>query len=279
MEVLFPRSLAALQEMFAAYPGAVVMAGGTDVLVRLRGADSRPPALICLERLDGIKCLERRGDQLFIGAGVTIGQLAADDAVGQAVPALRQAASLLGSPPVRHAATLGGNICTASPAGDTLPPLYAADATVETAGPEGCRRLAVADFVAGPGRTVLRPGELVTGVSVPACGRDTLSAYYKVGRRRATAIAVVSLAVRLRLGGDGSVEMIRLAWGSVGPTVIRLPAVEDHLRGRRLSAALLREAGAMVAAAVKPIDDVRARAAYRRRVAGNLLLRLAGQEE
>jgi len=279
MDTLFPRSLPALWELLAAYPGAVVMAGGTDVLVRLRGAESRPPALICLERLEEITRLECRGDELFIGAGVTIARLAADDAVGQAVPALRQAALLLGSPPVRHAATLGGNICTASPAGDTLPPLYAADATVEIAGREGCRRLAVAGFVTGPGRTALRPGEIVTGVSVPACGRDTLSAYFKVGRRQATAIAVVSLAVRLRLAGDGSVELIRLAWGSVGPTVKMLPAVEDHLRGRHLSAALLREAGAMVAAAVEPIDDVRASAAYRRRVAGNLLLRLAGRDE
>ncbi len=279
MEVLFPRSLPALWDMLAAYRGAAVMAGGTDVLVRLRGADSRPPVLICLERLDEIKRIERHGDELFIGAGVTIERLAADAAVGQALPALRQAASLLGSPPVRHAATLGGNICTASPAGDTLPSLYTADATVEIAGREGCRRLSAADFIVGPGRTDLCPGEIVTGVSVPACGRDTLSTYFKVGRRQALAISVVSLAVRLRLAGDGAVEMIRLAWGSVGPTVTRLPAVEDHLRGRRLSAALLHEAGAMAAAAVKPIDDVRASASYRRRVAGNLLLRLAGPDE
>lgn len=278
MKVLFPRTPAELRAMFAAFPGGSVLAGGTDILVRLRKTGDKPPALFCLERLTALQNIAVCGEELVIGAGVTIEQLVASAIVKKTFPALWQAASVLGSPPVRHGATVGGNICTASPAGDTLPPLYVFGAEVMIGNGEDQRRMGIADFIAGPGCTALGPGEFVAGVALPLPASEEFSVYYKVGRRQALAIAVVSLAVSLQREKGGAVRRIKLAWGSVGLTVTTLPAVEEFLRGQRLSAALLRQAGAMAAAAVRPIDDVRASAAYRRQVAGNLLLRLAEGE-
>lgn len=275
MEVFFPRTLAELWPLKAANPESAVMAGGTDLLVRLRKTGERPPAIIALERLAELRRMSIEGGGLRIGAAVTIGELAASEIVRDALPALWQAAAALGSPPVRHGATVGGNVCTASPAGDTLPPLYVYGAAVAVAGAAGCRRLPIGDFILGPGRTSLAPGEIVTDIIVPLPTGGAFSAYYKVGKRRAMAIAVASLAVCIVRTADGAAGKVRLAWGSVGPTVISLPAVEAFLAGKRLAPDVLRQAGAMAAAAVLPIDDVRASAGYRRSLAGNLLLKLA----
>jgi CO/xanthine dehydrogenase FAD-binding subunit len=275
MEVLFPRALSELWPLMAGQPGGAVLAGGTDLLVRLRKTADKPPVLFALERLAELRRMELCGGELCLGAGVTAGEIVASTVVKNNLPALWQAASVLGSPPVRHSATIGGNICTASPAGDLLAPLYAFGAVVTVANAESRHRLPIADFIAGPGRTVLGPGEIVTGVAVPLPPPAAFSAYYKVGKRQALAIAVASLAVSLVRSADSSVERISLAWGSVGPTVTVLPAVERYLQGKPLSPESLRQAGAMAAAAVKPIDDVRASAEYRRRLAANLLLKLA----
>ncbi len=167
MEVFFPRTLAELWPLKAANPESAVMAGGTDLLVRLRKTGERPPAIIALERLAELRRMSIEGGGLRIGAAVTIGELAASEIVRDALPALWQAAAALGSPPVRHGATVGGNVCTASPAGDTLPPLYVYGAAVAVAGAAGCRRLPIGDFILGPGRTSLAPGEIVTDIIVP----------------------------------------------------------------------------------------------------------------
>lgn len=279
MEVLFPKTLPELWSLFAAFPEGAVLAGGTDILVKLRKTAAEPPAVFSLERLAELRRLETIGGELFIGAGVTIGELVASEFIKKTLPGLWQAAAVLGSPPVRHAATIGGNLCTASPAGDMLPPLYVFDAEVAIAGPQGRRRVKIADFIAGPGRTALIRGEIVTDIIVPLPSPEVFSAYYKVGKRQALAVAVASLAVCLKRDTGGAVGRIKLAWGSVGPTVTVLPAVEELLCGQRLTAPLLGQAGAMAAAGVRPIDDVRASAAYRRQLAGNLLLRLDGALE
>ncbi len=148
-------------------------------------------------------------------------------------------------------------------------------AEVELASASGARRLALADFLLGPGRTALAPGEALIAVHVPVPGVDVRQHFEKVGRREALAVAVVSLAALVRLGHGGIIAEARLAWGSVGPTVWRCPEAEAALIGRRLSLTALSEAAALVRARVRPIDDVRASADYRREVAGNLLLRLA----
>ena len=282
MNVLFPRTRAELFQALAE-PGARVLAGGTDLLVRLRSGRETAAALVSLDKIPELRGISETGGEglgrgLRLGAATTHAELLAHPLVRARLPMLAQALSELGSPPIRNMGTLGGNICTASPAGDTLPPLMALGAEVELASARphgaGTRRLPLAEFITGPGRTALAPGEVLAAVQVPPPGAGWVQHFEKVGRRNALAVAVVSLAALLRTERGGTVAEARLAWGSVGPTVWRCPEAEAVLVGRRLSLTALGEAAAVVRARVKPMDDVRASADYRRTVAGNLLLRL-----
>ena len=250
------------------------MAGGTALLVKLRHSGRRPPALICLERIAELQELTLTDAEITIGAAVTLQRLLECDTVKTEFAALHQALTVLASPPVRHSATLAGNLCTASPAGDTLPPLYVFNASVDTVCTGKYRRIPVAEFIAGPGRTVLQPGEVVTSVRLARGPSGRNSGYYKVGKRQAMAIAVASLAALVTPEKNGR-RQIRLAWGSVGPTVMTAPAIESFLADRSFTEENLRQAGALVSEFVQPIDDLRASAGYRRQLAANLLLRLA----
>ncbi len=275
MEVLFPRTLEELNTMRADSPDGLIMAGGTDLLVRLRRNGQKPSAVFCIERIEELQRLDILEEEFVIGAAVTLQSLLECETIKQELTALHQAIAELASPPVRHSATLIGNVCTASPAGDTLPPLYVLDAAVEVCSATGSRRQPVADFITGPGKTTLQAGEMVTAVRVPRPAAAMRSVYYKVGKRKAMAISVASMAASLTTDDDGTITAVKLAWGSVGPTVTIAPAVEEYLLGRVLSVECVRDAGQLAAAAVCPIDDLRASADYRRCVAGNLLLRLA----
>ena len=270
-----PGSLAELWELMEAHPGAALLAGGSDLLPRRRAGLIDPPALLGLE---GIAELRRVHDEepgwLFLGATARHAELLRHPLVQARLPLLIQALRVLGSPLIRNQGTLGGNLCTASPAGDTLPPLYALQAQVELRSAGSSRRLGMADFILGPGRTALAPGEILYGLWVPTGQPWTLAHFEKVGLRRALAIAVVSLAALLSLDDAGLVREARLALGSVGPTVLRAPRAEAALLGQRLESAVLEHAAALLRQEVSPMDDARASADYRRQVAGNLLLRL-----
>jgi xanthine dehydrogenase FAD-binding subunit len=256
-------------------PGTRVYAGGTDVLVKLRAGLDQPRRLICLERIRDLQGIEDRGDRVLIKAGTPLARIAADPLVRTLFPVLTRAVRVLGSPPIRNMGTMGGNICSASPAGDTLPPLYALQAEVSLRGRTTDRRLPIRDFIRGPGQTALGPQEIMTGVWIPKKPPFNHQHYEKVGQRQALAIAIVSLAALVDLSPEGIIREIRLAWGSVGPTVVTAPAVEAVLRGRPLTLAVLRDAAGEARRAVVPIDDLRASADYRREVAGNLLYRLS----
>lgn len=274
MEVLFPRSTEELWTMMSASKGGAVMAGGTDLLVRLRKTGRTFPALFCLERIEELQQIRENEKEVRIGAAVAHQRLLDNVTVKKRLKVLWDSIAVLGSPPVRHSGTLGGNLCTASPAGDTLPPLYVLGARVEIWSKSAKRSVRMDEFISGPGRQALREGEIVAGVSIPLPSEEIFSAYYKVGKRKAMAIAVASVAVCAEITGNGVVDRIKLAWGSVGPTVTTLPEVEALLRGKVLSEEILRRAGKMVSGSISPIDDIRGSAEYRRRVAGNLLLNL-----
>lgn len=278
MPLLLPTHLAEVLDLLAARPDARIMAGGTDLLVRLRASGRMPENLVCLERVAELRRIDTletvSGPAVRIGAAATITDLLRSDTVRSRLPLLHRAAALFASPLVRNSATLGGNICTASPAADTLPALHVLNASVELRSPRGTRILPIPHFIAGPGRTALEPGELLTGVVVPVSQRFHIQHFEKVGQRQALAIAVVSLAAVAALE-DGIVREVRLAWGSVGPTIVRSPEAEALLRGKRLTLTGLRAAAQAARQAVSPISDVRASADYRREVAGNLLLRLS----
>jgi len=274
MRVLFPQTINELQTLLAEIPQGRIMAGGTDLLVKLRQPGQQIPAVFCLEQLSELQQTGWQQDEFCIGAAVTQQQLLDNAVIRAEYSGLYQALNELASPPIRHAATLVGNICSASPAADGLPPLVALDAKVDIVGLAGCRFLPIADFISGPGQNCLQPGEFVSGVRLPRLPQGAVSVYHKVGKRKALAIAVASLAAVYRTATDGMLQTIRLAWGSVGPTVVVAPEVEAYLLGKPLSEAMLRQAGELVRQAVSPIDDVRASAQYRRSLAGNLLLKL-----
>jgi CO/xanthine dehydrogenase FAD-binding subunit len=229
--------------------------------------------VIALRRVDGLRGVRAEGDEVVIGAATTYRDLLAPD-VAALVPALAQAARTVGSPQIRAAGTLGGNIGTASPAGDTLPVLVAAGATVELAGPDGTRSLPAAEVFVGVKRTALAPGEVITAVRLPrATGAQ---GYKKVGVRNAMVIAVASVAVVI----DMPRRRVGVGLGSVGPVPLPAPAAGafaaeaiDWDSGRLHEPGSSERFGEMVAAAASPIDDHRSTAAYRRHAIGVMAAR------
>ena len=273
-KVLLPHTSEELWEVLRAEPQAAVYAGGTDLLVKLRQGLVDPSCLVCLERIEELKGVQEFGHEVFIGACSTHAYLLANPIIRSNFPVLTKALELLGSPPIRNMGTIGGNICTASPAADSLPPLYVLEAEVEIRSKNTSRRMALKEFIQGPGKTSLQPGEIVSGIWVKKAPGYNLHHFEKVGQRKALAISIASLAGLLRASEKGVIEEARFAWGSVGPTIITSPEVEKALVGNRLSRPVLEKAACLARSAVEPIDDIRASGEYRRLVSGNLMVRL-----
>ncbi len=269
-----PNSLDELWSCFEHKPHGAVYAGGTDLLVGVYNGFVNPEALICLDRIEELKRVEDRGESIRVGACATHTQLFDDPLIKNHLSVLWQAIKGIGSPLIRNMGTIGGNICTASPAGDTLPPLFTLKAEVELRSKESRRMMPVGEFITGPGGSRLERAEILAGVWVKKPEEYNVHHFEKVGLRNALACSVVSMAALLRISREKVVEKAALAWGSVGPTVITCPEAERVLTGKPLSTAILQEAAALARKAVCPISDVRADADYRRIVAGNLLLRL-----
>lgn len=271
LSIALPHSLSELWPILAT-PGTLLMAGGTDLLVKRRNGHVTG-AICCLERIPELRGVETTDETLRIGAATPLADLLRNAELASRLPVLQQAIRQLGSPLIRNQATLGGNLCTASPAGDTLPALHVLGAELELVAEHATRRVPVAQFISGPGRTALLPGEVLAAVHVPLPAPNAVQHFEKVGRRQAMAIAVASLAAMLVLEGN-VIRDIQLAFGSVGPTILRCPAAETLLTGQQLCREQLTAAANLVRAAVSPISNVRATADYRRLVAGNLVLRL-----
>ena len=277
---LSPATLPEALDLLARNADALPLAGGTDLLVRRRsGAVDEARPLLALDRLAELHGVSVERECLAIGAATSFSALIGSPLVAAHAPVLASAARTVGGPALRNRASLGGNLCTASPAGDSLPPLAVLAAEVELMSAHGRRVLSVDEFITGPGKTALRPGELLCRVFIPLASASEFShqRFEKVGRRQSMAISVTSFCGGLRIQDDGCITSARFAWGSVGPTVVRLPAVEKALLGERLNAENIGAAAEVARAGVTPISDDRASAEYRRRLAGNLLARfLAG---
>jgi xanthine dehydrogenase small subunit len=274
--VFSPHTMDELWTILVDEPGAAVVAGGTDLLPRERRGAGEIPALVFIGGIDELTEIRSENEMVFIGAAASLRRIAENALIRENFPVLKEAIEWIGSPAIRTMGTLGGNICTASPAGDTLPPLYVLSAFVETRSANGFRVVPLERFILGPGRTALEKGEILYGVWVRKQKGSTIHHFEKVGQRRAQAISIASMAGVLDLSAGGTTQAIRLAWGSVAPTVVRIPAVEEYLTGKPLLPEVLEKALPLVRDHVSPIDDERASAAYRRRVSANLLLRLAG---
>lgn len=275
MAVIVPRSLADALRALADAPDATVLAGGTDLMVEVNGGHRRIADVIAVNRVAEL-CSWRHdpgSSELFIGAGVTYDEISQPPLAGW-VPALAQAARTVGSPQIRHAATIGGNLGTCSPAGDGLPPLAALDAVVHLASAAGDRTLPFAEYMVGPKRTARLPGELILGVTVPVL--HGWQGYSKVGVRNAMVIATASAA----LVTDTATGSVRIALGSVGPTILRCPEAEafaaEHVdvAAGTVTDDAVAEFASLVRQAARPIDDHRSSAAYRRHAVGVLAARL-----
>ncbi len=275
MAVLLPSSVEEAVDALAAHPGAHLLAGGTDLMVEVNAGHRRPADVVALGRVAGLRRWHHDAESgtVAIGAGVTFASLEGTPFTSL-VPALAQAARTVGSPQIRNAATIGGNLGTASPAGDALPVLAALDAAVTVAGPSGRREIAIHDLFTGVKRTSLAPGELVVSVTLPVL--DGYQGFTKVGVRNAMVIAIASACLAV----DRPARTIRVALGAVGPTVLRAREAEawvaDRLDwdGRPAGAALAGEFGERVAVEARPIDDHRSTATYRRHAVGVLASRL-----
>jgi CO/xanthine dehydrogenase FAD-binding subunit len=262
MEFLRPASWTDALAAKAAHPDALPIAGGTDVMVELNFDRRRPPALLDLTRVADLAEWGSDGPVLRIGAGVTYRRLIEE--LGGRLPGLAMASRTVGSPQIRNRGTVGGNLGSASPAGDAHPPLLAAGAAVEVASVRGTRRVPVAGFFTGPKRSALAPDELIAAVLVPpAAGPQQFA---KVGTRNAMVIAVCAFALSL----DVPRRRVGTGIGSAAPTPIRAPEAEEFLASivdwdAALPDGVAQRFGDLVAAAAAPIDDVRGTAAYRRR--------------
>jgi len=275
-----PHTCAEASALLQALPDARVLAGGTDIVVRLKDQLAWPP-LVEISRLAELHGMTEKDGWLRLGALSTWTEIEHAALTARLADVLVEAAREVGSPQIRNRGTLGGNVANASPAGDSLPALFVLDAELELRGTQGTRRVAVAQFCCAPGKTVLAHDELIVAIWVPVRA-GWRGAFVRLGQRAALAISKVSVAVRV-LRADGIVQDSRIALGAVAPTVLRVPEAEAVLRGQRLSAAVMQAAAAAVCAAARPITDIRSNEPYRRAMCGELLqralARLANQSD
>jgi CO/xanthine dehydrogenase FAD-binding subunit len=253
MEFLQPPTWREALEARVAHPDALPIWGGTDVMVELNFARKRPEALLDLTQVDELSRWSAQDGWLKIGAGVSYTRVIAE--LGDELPGLAMASRTVGSPQIRNRGTIGGNLGSASPAGDALPPLFAGGADVEVWSVRGSRRVPIDDFVVGPKRNALAEDELIAAVWVPRASGP--QQFAKVGTRNAMVIAVCSFALDLGTG--------RTCIGSAGPTPMRAHEAEAFLASQDVvDERVAARFGELVASAASPIDDVRGTAAYRR---------------
>ena len=261
------------------------MQGGTDLLIRIRAGAIRPEAVVDLKHLPGLTEIRNGADGwLLMGAACTMNQVAGHPEVRKRSAALVQACNSVASYQLRNRATVGGNCCNASPAADTVPALLCLGAEAEIYGPSGTRRVPIGDFLTGPGRTALRPGEFLTGILLPPAQANAAGAFQKLGRTRLGDISIVSVVVSAsavegstRSGSHKKVHCVyewRVAMGAVGPTPLRSPEAESAFRADT-SPEGIAAAAELAAQSAKPIDDIRASASYRRAMVRVLVRRCA----
>jgi carbon-monoxide dehydrogenase medium subunit len=264
-EVHQPDSVAQAIRLAADFgPDARFLAGGTDLIIQINRKRCMPLHLIALGGIDGLSGIERRGNNIVLGAMTTHKAIEQSVVLQGPLAALAEAARVVGGHQIRNVATIGGNVANASPAADLLPPLLTLDASVRVTGSAGNRQVPLADFLRGPGAVDRAVDELLVSLAFARPPFGAATAFIKAGRRRAMEISIVCVAALLALDAYGRCGTVRIALGAVGPTAMRAAAAEQALLGCEPTEAALCEAGRIAAAGCAPIDDVRASADYRR---------------
>ena len=251
---------------------ARLIAGGTDLILRMRDGVFAPDLLIDMKRVS-LDAISESGSGIRLGACVTHSQILSDPVIAVQYPALASACREFAGPPIRNRGTVGGNLVNASPAADLVPPLLAYDASVVLASSGAVRELPLCGFFTGPGQTVMTPDEILTEVKLPPMPARTAARFIKLGQRRSMAISIVNLAIRLTLDDASRVSAARIVLGAVAPTAIRAGASEALLTGQELSGELIALAAKEASRETSAISDVRASKDYREKMTQVLVRR------
>ena len=243
---------------------ATLLAGGTDLLVWMKKRAVRSSVVVDLNKVPELSFIDVKGEDLRIGAATRLNDVKDSKAVQDRAPVLSEAIRVLATDAIRNRATIGGNLCSASPAADTAPPLLALDASVVLQGPHGNRTLPLSEFLIGPGQTLRKSDEVLRELTIHH--KDGRSGFLKLGRRKGFTLSIASVAV-FAVMTNGKFEDVRIAAGAVAPTPVRSKKAEEMLKGAAVNQENIERAAQLVEQEVNPITDVRASAAYRRAMA------------
>jgi carbon-monoxide dehydrogenase medium subunit len=264
----------AVKFMLAAKGKGYILAGGTDLLVQMKSGLRTPGVIVDVKKIPEMTSIVEKKGSFTIGAATPAAVIGEHKKLKKMWPGVVESINLIGSTQVQGRASAGGNLCNASPAADSVPALVAAGCTVAVQGPKGKRTVQVEKFCAGPGKTTLKPGEIVVSLTLPARPKNSSDAYLRLIPRTEMDIAVVGVGVSLTMKGD-TVTSARVGLGAVAPTVLLVDKAAKALTGSKLDHKALDAAAAACSAACKPIDDKRGTIHYRTKIAGVLLKRAA----
>lgn len=273
MNYLAPTTVEEATKLLSEHPAATVFAGATDVIPQLRAGRPEPETMVDLKRIERLVSVAGSDRGWTIGAAAPTADLTANAELSAQFPGLVEAASLIGSDQIQNRCSLGGNLCNASPAADSVPAMIVNDVRAVIAGADGTRTIPVSDVVTGPGSTSLADGEFIVEFEVDNPPPNTADAYLRLIPRTEMDIAVVGAGVRVTLDEDGNCAAAVICLGAVAPTAIRVPEAEAALAGEPINDDTLAAVAEACSAACNPIDDKRGTIAYRRQVAGVLAKR------
>jgi xanthine dehydrogenase small subunit len=262
-----PTSLADAAKFKSEHADCLVISGGTDLGVQMNKGLREPKTIMSATALN-LTDLQVSSDQIIAGAGVSIADL--ESAAAAVLPEYAQFLAWFGSPPIKNAGTLGGNIANASPIGDSMPALFVLNAQIELFGVNGSRLININDFYIGYKKTAAAPDELISRIILPLPKHGELFKLYKVSKRKDLDISTFSAAIWMKLDGPG-IAAVRIAYGGVGPKIMRMPQTEAHLTGGQFSQEIFDSAAQAAVAEITPISDVRGSAEYRLLLAANIL--------
>lgn len=271
IELVSPRSVAECLAYIQAKEHARLMAGGTDTVVQMKEGKGRPQTWINILGLKELRFIRQVENGIEIGPLTTHTDIVQSSLLRERATALVDACWEVGAAQIRNRGTIGGNLATASPAGDTIPALYVLDAVLELRSLSSSRKVGIEEFFLGPRKTVMRRDEMITGITIQPHQPNEISIFQKLGPRRAQAISIVNVAIRLRMEeGTRKCKGGKIALGSVAPTVIRAKKCEAMLALQPLSDDFIHDIGQVAQREVAPISDIRASAGYRKAMAGAL---------
>ncbi len=270
-----PDSLQDAVSLLGENEGSYVLAGGTDLLIQMRGGMKKPQCIVDIKAIPGIKDVVLSTEGLNLGAAAPCQSITERDDVEAVFPGLVEAADLIGSTQVQGRCSIGGNLCNSSPAADTTASLVVNSAICNISGPKGERQVAAEDFNTGPGQNCLGKGEILASFTIPAPAARTSDAYLRFIPRTEMDIAVVGAAVSVTLDSEGTCTAARVAIGAVAPIHLLVPKAAEALIGTKLDDAALEAAADAASAAANPISDKRGTADYRRTVVGVMTKRAA----